>query len=84
MRRPPWRLKSELFRVADFVTGTMENVKEERFEYCGGIVPSVEVKGLEAAEGESVLDIIENETILTGLCPLVESVFEFANDLGKV
>lgn len=62
----------------------MENVKDQRFEHSGGIVPSMEVEGLEPAEGESVLHIVENKTILSALCPLVEPVFEFADDFGKV
>src|SRR5215472_8474227 len=62
----------------------MENVEQKGLEYGWGIVPSLKIEGLEAAESERVFHIIENKTVLTRLCPLVEPLFEFANDLGEI
>src|SRR5215469_16133526 len=62
----------------------MENVEQKSLEYGWGIAPSLKIESLEATESERVFHIIENKTVLARLCPFVEPVFEFANDLGEV
>ena len=66
----------ELSRIGDFVAGAMQDIEQERFQNIGCITPTLKVKSFKAAEGERVLDVVENEAVLAGFGPAVQTFFD--------
>ena len=62
----------------------MKDIEEQWFQNFRCIVPVVEVEGLKTAEGQRVLDVIEDEAILPGARPAMSAIFNYADDLGEV
>jgi hypothetical protein len=44
----------------------------------------VEVECLEIGEGEAVLGVVEEESVLAAVRPAMQALFEFADDIGEV
>src|SRR5207245_780991 len=74
----------ELLRVCDFMRRAVQNVKQQRFQDLWRIVPTVEVKGLKAGKGKSVVGVVEEKTVLSATGPAVKALFQLANDVPKV
>ena len=71
-------------RIGDFVDGAVQNIKQQWLQNFRRIAPSVEVEGLEAAEGKRVLDVVEEESVLAGLGPAVQALLQLADDAGEI
>jgi hypothetical protein len=46
----------------------MQDVEEQGLNHGGRVIPTVKI---EAAEGEGVLDVVENKPILASACPFM-------------
>src|SRR5208337_2586536 len=75
---------SEFLRVGNFIRRAVQNVKQQRFQDLGCIVPAVDVEGLKAGERQSVFSVVEEEAVLTAACPALQAFLQFANDVRKV
>src|SRR5271157_723811 len=74
----------EFLRVGNFIRRAVQNVKQQRFQDLGCIVPAVEVEGLKVGERQSVFSVVEEEAVLTAACPAMQAFLQFANDVRKV
>src|ERR1039458_8219542 len=74
----------EFLRVGNFIRRAVQNVKQQRFQDLGRIVPAVEVEGLKARERQRVLGVVEEEAVLAAACPAMQAFLQFANDVRKV
>ena len=62
----------------------MQNVKQQRLQDLGRIVPAVEVEGLKAGERKRVFGVVEEEAVLAAACPAMQAFLQLANDVRKV
>ena len=62
----------------------MQNVKQQRLQDLGRIVPAVEVEGLKAGERKRVFGVVEKEAVLAAACPAMQTFLQLANDVRKV
>ena len=62
----------------------MQDVKEQRLKDLGRIAPASKVEGLETAEGERVLGVVEEESVLALPRPAMQPIFQLAEDVGEV
>src|SRR5258708_14923877 len=76
--------RGQLLRVRNFVVGPVENVKQQRLQYIRSIAPTSKVEGLEMAERERVLGIIEEEAVLPAAGPAMQALFQFPDDVAEV
>src|SRR5208282_393561 len=74
----------EFLRVGNFIRRAVQNVKQQRFQDLGCIVPAVEVEGLKVGERQRVLGVVEEEAVLPAACPAVQAFLQLANDVRKV
>src|SRR6266849_5349375 len=74
----------EFLRVGNFIRRAVQNVKQQRFQDLGCIVPAVEVAGLKARERQRVLGVVEEEAVLATACPAMQAFLQFTNDVRKV
>src|SRR5580693_8536020 len=75
---------AEVLRVGDFIRCPMQNIKQKWFQNFGRVIPTVEVKRLEAFERKRVFGIVEEEAVLSTAGPAVEAFFQLADDVPKV
>ncbi len=73
----------EPFGVDDLVRGAVKNVKQQRFEHVGSAGESFEVERLKGLEGKRVRDVIKYISVLAVLGPLMQPLFQLADDRGK-
>ena len=75
---------AKLPRIADFLRRPMEHVEQQRLQQLRRVAPAGEVEGLELAEGERVLGVVEEESVLACACPAIKPVLQFADDAGEI
>ena len=62
----------------------MQNVEEQWLQHIRRIAPASKVEGLKAAEGERVLGVVEEKSMLAAARPAMQAVLQLADDVGKV
>src|SRR5208282_2856424 len=62
----------------------MQNVKQQRFQHFGRIVPAVEVEGLKAGKGKRVLGVVEKESVLPAACPAMQAFLQLADNVCEI
>lgn len=76
--------RSQPLRVRDFVACPMEYIEKEGFQQLWRIAPTVKIEGLESAESECVVRVVEQKAILPGSCPAMQALFQFSHNLGQI
>lgn len=62
----------------------MENIEEQWLQDIGRVAPPCKVECLEAAEGQSIFGVVEQEPVLTAACPALQAVLQFSDDIGEI
>ena len=62
----------------------VQHIEQQRLQHFRRIAPSLEVEGLEVAERERVLGVVEEESILACAGPAVQPVLQLADDVGEI
>ena len=70
--------------VSDLVARAMQDIKEERLQQLGCVVPTVEVEGLELAERQRVFHVVEEKSVLSSARPAMEPILQLPDDLSEI
>ena len=75
---------ASFWRIGDFVARPVQNVKEQRLQDLRRVAPACKVEGLETAERERVLGVVEQESVLPLPRPAMQPILQLADDVGEV
>src|SRR5258708_2780293 len=71
------------FRGLDLRAGAMEDVEQQRLQHVRVARHAIEVEGLEGAESQRVLSVVEDMPKLTGARPALEPLTEWPDNGSK-